>query len=65
MTLPTAGAYNQDVVVFQGGAAQVGSAGWVGAFYNGKYFWWDFKFIRVQIGCEGPSGPGGGILGSG
>ena len=25
----------------------------------------DFKFISVQIACEGPSGAGGGIMGSG
>ena len=28
-------------------------------------FWGDFKFISVQIACEGPSGAGGGIMGSG
>ena len=38
-----------------------------GDFYNGVYFFWggDFKFISVQIACEGPSGAGGGIMGSG
>ena len=29
------------------------------------FFGGDFKFISVQIACEGPSGAGGGIMGSG
>ena len=45
--------------------AVVGSAGWAGDFYNGIYFGGDFKFISVQTACEGPSGAGGGIMGSG
>ena len=48
-------------------SAMVGSAGWVGTFTMEFIFFLggDFKFISVQIACEGPSGAGGGIMGSG
>ena len=52
-TLPTVVVYNQDLVVFQGGAGRVSRL--VGVFSQWNlFFGGDFKFIRVQIGCEGP-----------
>ena len=52
-TLPTVVVYNQDLVVFQGGAGRVSRL--VGVFSQWNlFFGGDFKFIRVQIGCEWP-----------
>ena len=52
-TLPTVVVYNQDLVVFQGGAGRVSRL--VGGFLQWNlFFGGDLKFIRVQIGCEGP-----------
>ena len=53
-TLLIVGVYNQDVVAFQGSAGRVTLVSMLGGgFLQWNFFWGDFKFIRVQIGCEG------------
>ena len=52
--------------MFQGVAARVTQVSRLGGvFLQWNIFFGDFKFIRVQIGCEGPSDAGGVIMGSG